>query len=1551
MPDLCDQLRSILLEADPKHLERLAGFALGALLRVPFRQARSGNQRGGDGGVSGIGGRYLVFEARRYGSNSRLDERSIRGEIDQACKRHPNLEAWLLVTTLEVPEQIQDAMGEVGLSNGIATVSIDWLPRPLPRLATLAASCPEFFSTEFGEQHRPLLKRISELPEYASTLQLIERELQSWLIGYDAVRDSSHRRLREIWTSRRRAQAKFRQNVAGGDENARHVRRSNLIDSLDSWLDSSDDGTVGALVGSEGVGKTWAALDWLQYRQNSLPIVVLAPSSALGHADSGGNEALHLIARYLHDISEVRDVSYWEKRVGRFLTRPADEGHVFLLFFDGINQLPSRDWLGLLHQLEDAPFHQRVQTLISTRTAFFEDRLHRLSNLIAPLHRTDVGNYDLTPGGELDLKLQGAGLSRGDLPDRLLHHAAIPRMFDLIIRLRSELGDVGEVTVHRLLWAYGAFTIQEASVGAFSEAEWRQFLLELARDYIDGSNRSTRQRIESLSASAIQTSDQVYHRVSGVIDGIFATLDRDGELEFDPDFVSHAVGLALVSQMDRAKPGEQPATILDNFLDPIAGYDVRAEILRAAVTIALLRSESESPAWLGTLCTRWLHSQNVPESHLGDLEVLAPALVTPMLDVIETSRGHSLTTARHIAIDVLAAVDKADPAVAATIAERVSRWLDCISLEKRGDEADRTDNSRYARRCKRLKERIGVAEPGTIAIAGRNFEIVDYSGEDLIVVAAQLLQGRPLKDAVEFFVHGAIQIALVGSGAAQETQYWLNILNVVDPEETAAGLRSASQEIRSLPVEAGHHPKLNARIASILLWRTGYSEDAQEAWTMDPKIDHIFEYKRDYLSDPARSYFRLERRHVARVLCDKTLAMFGRINKSKDALLDPSFQVPQDFIDELTVVSESFDFSQTATGGDRTSEDDQWKRLSLALARCNPDCLANCERARLRQFAERTPDQRFGSALAAPEVMLLVRDEESAALQTLRKQGHGESDDDELLIQTGLLIAEIQCASPIEQVTKILDSEIDPVFLGLGRVCHSPSASELDQLIALCGGDRRKLNRLASVLVEYELDLSETAFDALSELLFSTDSDGASEAAWALLGSNAAECLGHALDQRDWSWSCSQPHMVNIMGSRGIIASHRGRRFSDFAARIAPFLLLEALSQEARLPDEAQLAVDLLSNALAQYQKDAPESGLDIFHDYEASSTGNYNFTIGEIVEDRDDGNDIRSLLERVNRPEQYEERRRTIIQSYINAVGQARQSGAQFLHTRFHADDFDQVLDLCPEALDRWLDGIDRLTDEFRRRVRLAEGFFVGLCEAVLKRDPSRGIPLWRALRECQSTRFIGLTGIDRLKFAPFMAPDCPAVESVLDELCDLDEARTDEDLLDIVVAARSSGRIDWLGQRISSDESSSCPAHRRRAAFLQPKFVRPTIAGDAEWPSGPSIGEYQDIHDDSWIMGQREAFAANWFRKFAEADTAEAAHAFWRLFLACSDRRARTWMCQDYDQYAVGNGSLEDLKRRFVKQQRYAFKRAISDNEKSLQQTFTTQRVTKSLLPWRAR
>ena len=165
-PEPCNRLQSVLLAAEAQILERFAGFALGSLLRVPFRHARSGDQRGGDGGTSGLADRHLVFEARRYNQRTSLDERSIRGQIDQAVERHPDLEAWFLVTTQEVPEQLQDAIDKKARSLGIAAVIVDWAPHHSPDFA-----------------RSPLILRISSPPNSAKITAQSWRKSPSFQAG------------------------------------------------------------------------------------------------------------------------------------------------------------------------------------------------------------------------------------------------------------------------------------------------------------------------------------------------------------------------------------------------------------------------------------------------------------------------------------------------------------------------------------------------------------------------------------------------------------------------------------------------------------------------------------------------------------------------------------------------------------------------------------------------------------------------------------------------------------------------------------------------------------------------------------------------------------------------------------------------------------------------------------------------------------------------------------------------------------------------------------------------------------------------------------------------------------------------------------------------------------------------------------------------------------------------------------------------------------------------------------------------------------------------
>ena len=150
--------------------------------------ARSGDQHGGDGGVSGAGGRHLIFEARRYRDDTRLDERSILGEIQQAVERAPYLEVWILVTTREVPEQTQLAITKSAEERGNRSRHHRLaVPSPLPQLA--AYSLPGIQSASrprSAKGMKLLLAKIAAMPDFDVTLKATKSELDSWAIGYES---------------------------------------------------------------------------------------------------------------------------------------------------------------------------------------------------------------------------------------------------------------------------------------------------------------------------------------------------------------------------------------------------------------------------------------------------------------------------------------------------------------------------------------------------------------------------------------------------------------------------------------------------------------------------------------------------------------------------------------------------------------------------------------------------------------------------------------------------------------------------------------------------------------------------------------------------------------------------------------------------------------------------------------------------------------------------------------------------------------------------------------------------------------------------------------------------------------------------------------------------------------------------------------------------------------------------------------------------------------------------------------------------------------------
>jgi hypothetical protein len=850
------ELKAALQAGGSAHkLEDLAAGLIGRLLGISIAVAKSGFQHGGDAGTAGQQGRRFRLECKKYSDDTSLSDRELLGEMDHALARDEALEAWILIATRSVPEQLAQDLFQKGERLGVPVVVIDWKEHELAPLAALCAFDPGLVEAEFSTRAADQARALQ--PAMGEAIAALRRSLQAWSLGFETLRSRSHRKLEGIWSSARISNAELGQDAAGGAQ-PHKVRRQLVHNGLDAWWQGmAHNDSPAAIIGWDGVGKTWAALDWLVDRLALQPIVLIVPSSALASVTGISESTLkRFLAERFYGLTGIRDVEHWSRRVDYLLQRPKEEGPVLTVLFDGLNQDPSVPWLSLLKTIQGTTFEGRVRVMLSTRSHHFEDKLSRLRGLVAPAVPAVVGVYDAAAGGELDRMLAFEGLTKADLHPELLELARTPRLFKLVIRFRDRLVEADQVTVHRLLWEYGRDTLGERAGKSFSEDEWRAWLAEIADRYRSGIQTFSLKSLAETASRPDLSEREVYARLSDIIDGRFAMPRPSGIMQLRPTVVAHALGAALLAHLD-ALCGATFATAaaeVAHWLDPIAGLDQRAEILRAAVSIFVDRGVSTTSPFGGVLVTAWLQTQNVTDGHRRELASLAPNIPEALLDAMEQSTAHAQASARLWAINALRAIRRAEGPPLTAIVARVRAWFSIVSREV-DDRPEAADFER--RRVERYHRWIGVDASGPLTVLGVALQLVDRDDGRLQASAPSILEGFPLTKILPCFEAIAVGLAVRGHADAWQGLKWLCYLNEVDPEPTAVALRNLSAEIRARPPESGIHPELPARAAALLLCLSGQEIDEERAATVDPGLGRAFTYEKDYLPNPSLSFLPL----------------------------------------------------------------------------------------------------------------------------------------------------------------------------------------------------------------------------------------------------------------------------------------------------------------------------------------------------------------------------------------------------------------------------------------------------------------------------------------------------------------------------------------------------------------------------------------------------------------------------------------------------------------------------------------------------------------------
>lgn len=1489
-------LKRALQRGTPQRLELLVAALVGRLIGTGFSLASSGFQHGADAGTAGRGGRSLRIECKRYADDTPLDDRNLQGSVDDSLSQDPALEAWVLCATRSVRLQTAEKLRAKWAYTGVPTIFIDW-PDDGPDLPPLAALCgwaPDIVEEHFGPAAGKHAARLSS--KARRTVDRLAKELLPWVIGYDNLVEAARARVRKLWTDVSESRSALGQDVAVG--RVPFIERKYVNDGLDAWWKGEE--SVVLVHGDEGMGKTWATFQWVHARLAELPIVLMLPASAFKAMRGTTSTAIvEFLGDALYELNPSTERAYWSGRVRRLLMRPTEDGPAFLLVVDGVNQEPSYPWLRLLQVLEAEAFRHRVRIVVTAQSHFLHERLNGLRSLGRPPRKIAVGPYDTSDGGEFDSLLFKHGLTRDALSADIIPLARIPRLFQLTIRLKAEAELQGEPTRARLLWAHARDELGLRANAALTENDWNEWLSSVASQYQDAivagqtagegyTDTQLGEMVKDPSGSFDETSRRLAEIVSGAwLEPVPGSPSRMRPKEAT---IQLALGIAILAALEKAeaKGSDQAAQVLDEYLDAVRAISEAAEILASALSVLVDKRWPDESVVPQLVLSALLNSQNATDAHRRYAVALAPALVKPLLYVVESSDSRAAASARHWALDSLQGISATNSGAWNVIVERLVSWVAHVECPS-PDEVANGDESATSR-GKHLVERIGVATPGTHRVLGVPLRLHEREGDDLGMYAPRLLLGKPLIPARKVLVAATVATSLGWGCNAWGGLWWLVMLNGADRDELRADLESLSKLAVSVQREDGVAVHFAERIGRRFLWLSGDEELERRAATASAEPSVAFTYEAHYLKDPIQSFFELERRHLKLVLDSVTTSPVQKLRRLRPFLCDPSLAFPVELSEFVFEWGRTLNLENLHSQGMYSTEEHNLEEYLPWAARIAPDSVADVVVRWLATFSARKGERRHWASFHVPHVALLAGPDEVSAMRAMRQSRPEQHGDQESVILLYLLKGELLRATADVQLDTLVQEKGAFISIQLADALRPPGPDTVASFVNRWGlENERAVEVLCDYLYKYPARLSDLMFEGLLEHALSHQGNqGTQGLAFMALAACEPLRFGKHLGEVGWSVNLSANDVLQEEGSRVLLIANGGEDLASIASAVAPWCLLE--EAVARGGSEADMA--LAAAAIDKSLQWDGISGFPVVATISVDTLGRRNFIHVDESAEASEPEDFQQAFN----PEARWEKSQAARNAGNNFLQQAKSAGALMATRVISLRAAEALLERCPGPVSSWLVGIDSnaalgALQELVNKINLAGGLFIALCEVLLQREPERGASLWHLLRAHLRIRFTGVGDLDQLLLMLFRAPENAAVKRLREHVYKLGQNPTDESLLHLALAATSQGASQWLRRAVDEDARSMEPFRQMRAITLD-GFMLPPDGYAVSWPEGKAVGTWDGLRRRAQTARNAAVHARYWFRAFLAAPDTLTAFCSWHVFLSCADAMAWAWI-----------------------------------------------------------
>lgn len=570
----------------------------------------SGDQQGVDAVAPRGNAPRRAMQAKRYGPNTALDLNHLIGEMSRAQEGFAGLDCWILGTTQTVMGKELEALQRHAEARGLGFVPLDWSQSAgLPRLAALCAAYPEITTTYLTSAAVGAeLMAIAGAAGFADAVRQLKRDLSAVDVGFEPARDAAAARLERAFHDPAAAR-----HVAGASpaylSKAPPVPRAKLAAQIGAWCAGAQQGL--ALLGGEGVGKTWAALVALRAAgaEAGGPLTVVLSSKAAGKYD----DALAAVVGVLTEMAQEagwtaeNPTAFWRRRLSIWATTAGlGPQPRILLLIDGLDERDPFDWNDWAAPLLADRWRSLFRIVVACRQDDWTRRVKLKDFDDGQLLEIPVGLFSEK---ERDAFLTSQQVDLSQVSAQVLADALHPRTAYHLTRLGEEIGDYRRITREQILLR--DFKNRHELKGGVADADaFKQVVVRMAQEAHQAalSQRAfTATEGEVLGHAATVTGHgaaEMRHVLSDLISGGWMQRDADSphELTFTDKTLPLAVGMALAHEI-RGKAASLALADIDRLLEPWSADDLVEPLLRTCAT-ALITSNAPDALCLEVL-RRW----------------------------------------------------------------------------------------------------------------------------------------------------------------------------------------------------------------------------------------------------------------------------------------------------------------------------------------------------------------------------------------------------------------------------------------------------------------------------------------------------------------------------------------------------------------------------------------------------------------------------------------------------------------------------------------------------------------------------------------------------------------------------------------------------------------------------------------------------------------------------------------------------------------------------------------------------------------------------------